>query len=84
MKRYDWVTALGSAVIAKAIKDLKFISHKKEAQAKIGRDAFRFLSGEGLEVWCRLMSLDAEYIRKKLREVSEIYKKYDDTAKSLQ
>ena len=77
MEQHNWCIELGADIIAKAIKDLKFISHKKTSTARIGREALRFLKGDGLDGWCYVLNLNAEHIRKKLRETNEIYKKYE-------
>ena len=73
---------LAAAVIRQAIADLKWIESKDNKKAKIGRDAYRFLKGEGLEAWCNVLGLSANYIRKELGKTCDLFKEYAGTPKS--
>ena len=63
---YDWYIELTAAVIRQAIRDLNLVSSKNEKKAKIGRDAYRFINGEGLEIWARMAGVDAQYLRSEI------------------
>jgi transposase-like protein len=45
------------------------------ADNRIGQDAYKFLTGEGVEVWAELAGLNGKYIREKIAKYSDLSQK---------
>lgn len=78
----DRCVELAAAVIRRAIDDLKLLNSTDPEKAAIGRDAYRFVSGKGLECWCAFIGLNVEYIRKQINKTCDLSKKIAFTPKS--
>jgi hypothetical protein len=42
------------------------------ADNRIGQDAYKFLTGEGVEVWAELAGLNGKYIREKIAKYNDL------------
>ena len=84
MQNSNGCTELAAAVIRKAIDDLKLINHKKPSQMAIGWDAYNFLDGEGLDIWCDMIGLSADHVRKEIAKTNDLFKKYAITPRTVE
>jgi hypothetical protein len=64
--------SLAGAVIRRAIDDLELLKDKRPERRALGREAQRFLSGEGLDTWCAVLGLEASYIRARIEKLNGV------------
>lgn len=84
MKNTNGCTEVVAAVIRRAICDLKLINHKKPELVEIGLDAYEFLAYEGLEIWCKVVGLNPDYIRKEIGKTNDLFKEYTVIPKTVE